>query len=253
MVLSRVISTKGMTARILRAACILGFVGVVWAADNSVPPAANTAIQSQQPPATTVPVQPHSGKQAQSPKLQRRVQPGKLSKPLWSDLSPAQQQALAPLSADWDKLDDFRKQKWLVIANKFQSMKPEEQQRMQNRMRDWVKLTPAQRRAAREAYARTKKLNADQKSTKWQQYQSLPEEEKKKLAAEAEAKRKKRLTHLPRAIATKNKTSIPARAATKPSTSIPAQGKPVGTPSAIPQITTPPSQPVPGPSSSPTK
>ncbi|MGZ5779631.1 MAG: DUF3106 domain-containing protein, partial [Burkholderiaceae bacterium] len=107
----------------------------------------------------------------------------KSAKPLWSDLTPAQQQALAPLSSDWDKIDTLRKQKWLVLANKFPSMKPEEQQRVQDRMREWAKLTPEQRRAARESYARAKKLNADQKSEKWQQYQNLPDEEKKKLAA----------------------------------------------------------------------
>ncbi|HYC42857.1 MAG TPA: DUF3106 domain-containing protein [Noviherbaspirillum sp.] len=112
------------------------------------------------------------------------------SKPLWKELSAPQQQALAPLESEWDILEPVRKNKWLAIANRFGSMKPEEQQRMQERMRDWVKLTPEQRRLARENYVRAKKLNPDEKSAQWEQYQQLPEEEKKKLATDTAAKKK---------------------------------------------------------------
>ncbi len=116
--------------------------------------------------------------------------PAAVAKPRWADLSPAQQQALAPLATEWDSLEAVRKNKWLAIANKFPGMRPEEQQRIQERMRDWVKLTPEQRRLARENYVRAKKLNPDQKSAQWEQYQQLPEEEKKKLATDAAAKKK---------------------------------------------------------------
>ncbi|WP_051566724.1 DUF3106 domain-containing protein [Herminiimonas sp. CN] len=75
----------------------------------------------------------------------------------WSALSAGQQQALAPLAADWDRLDSAHKNKWLAISNKFPSMKPEERSRIQNRMREWVKLSPQQRRIARENYWRNKK------------------------------------------------------------------------------------------------
>jgi hypothetical protein len=103
----------------------------------------------------------------------------------WKELPTAQQQALSPLATEWDKLDSAHKSKWLVIARKFETMKPDEQNRIQERMRAWVALTPDQRRVARESYARTKKLNTVQKSAQWQQYQQLPEEQKKILAAEA--------------------------------------------------------------------
>jgi len=110
--------------------------------------------------------------------------------PRWSELTPAQQQALAPLASEWDKLGGFRKHKWLVIGNRFASMKPAEQRRLQERMRTWAKLTPEQRRLARESYARSKKLNQAQKSAQWRKYQQLPEEQKRKLAADAAASRK---------------------------------------------------------------
>ena len=112
------------------------------------------------------------------------------TKPSWSELTPAQQVALSPLKGEWNTLESVRKQKWLEIANRFSSMQPGEQQRMHDRMRDWVKLTPAQRKVARENYARVKKIDKDQRSAKWEQYQQLPEEQKQKLAADAARKRK---------------------------------------------------------------
>jgi hypothetical protein len=104
-------------------------------------------------------------------------------KPLWRALSPAQQVALQPLQGEWDQMDGVRKQKWLQLAGRFTSMKPEEQQRVHERMREWVKLTPAQRELARETYARTRKIAPGQKTASWESYQQLPEEQKKKLAA----------------------------------------------------------------------
>jgi hypothetical protein len=108
--------------------------------------------------------------------------------PLWQELSAPQKAALAPLANEWDALEVSRKKKWLEIGTRFSSMKPDEQQRVQERMREWAKLTPEQRRVARESFARAKKLDPEQKSAQWQQYQQLPEEQKKKLAADASAK-----------------------------------------------------------------
>jgi hypothetical protein len=100
----------------------------------------------------------------------------------WKSLSPKQQQALQPLAAEWDTLDSIRKRKWLAIGNKYAEMSPAEQERVQTRMRDWIKLTPAQRRSVRESYTSTQKLNADQKSAQWQQYLQLSDEQKQALA-----------------------------------------------------------------------
>lgn len=141
--------------------------------------------------------------------------PQSLAKPRWSDLSPAQKQALAPLESEWADLDAARRKKWLVIGNKFATMTPDEQQRIQDRMRDWVRLTPEQRRIARENYIRAKTLKPDQKSAQWEQYQQLPEEEKKKLAAETPVK--KHVATLPSPAQHKNsKTIPPIKAAPRP-------------------------------------
>lgn len=121
--------------------------------------------------------------------------PAAAAKPLWDELTPAQKDTLSPLAIEWNSFNATQKKKWLAISNKYPSMTPIEKIRLQEQMRDWVKLTPAQRKTARESYSRAKKLDAGQKSTEWEQYQKLPEEQKKKLAEEAAAK--KRVANLP--------------------------------------------------------
>lgn len=143
------------------------------------------------------------------PKPAAPVKPAPLAKPLWTELNPEQQQALAPLAADWDKLDGARKKKWIELTKRYASLTPEQQARMHERMRDWAKLTPEQRRVARESYSRTKRLEPDQKTAQWEEYQQLPDEQKKKLADEAVAR--KRVTNLPPATPDKNKLVPPSK------------------------------------------
>jgi len=148
---------------------------------------------------------------------------------LWNQLTRPQQVALEPLLAEWDELDAARKQKWLEIANRYSSMQPDEQQRVQERMRDWLKLTPEERRLARENYTLSKKLGKNQKSAQWEQYQALPEEEKKKLAADAASK--KQVTNLP------PKTQPKAVAPTKPApTTAPAPTPPLTPAVPVPNV-----------------
>jgi hypothetical protein len=111
------------------------------------------------------------------------------SQPKWRELTPVRQAALAPLATQWDKLEDQRKEKWLVIADKYAKMKPEQQHLMQTRMADWVKLTPEQRRQARISYQNSRTVAAEKKKAEWEEYQHLPEADKKRLAAAAEAKK----------------------------------------------------------------
>lgn len=120
--------------------------------------------------------------------------PVTLVRPLWSELNPMQKQALAPLAGEWDKFPEGRKKKWLEIVNRYAKMKPEEQVRVQERMREWIKLTPEQRMAARENFAKSSLVKPEQKSAQWQQYQQLSPEEKQRLAQEHA--KKKSVTNL---------------------------------------------------------
>jgi hypothetical protein len=105
--------------------------------------------------------------------------------PVWRDLSPSQQQALAPLAAHWDTLNEAQKRKWIALSANFPRMSGEEQAKLHSRMTEWAALSPQQRSIARLNYGAAKKLSPDDKKAKWEAYQALPPEEKKKLAAKA--------------------------------------------------------------------
>lgn len=114
-----------------------------------------------------------------------------LSQPSWSELTAEQKRVLAPLSSEWDSMEGFRRKKWLGIAQRYQSMAPGEQARMQRRMTDWAKLTPDERKRARDKYRSLQKAPAEKKEAvklKWQEYKDLPESEKTRLKTEAARK-----------------------------------------------------------------
>jgi hypothetical protein len=98
----------------------------------------------------------------------------KPAKPAWSELTPGQQQVLAPFAPEWDQWETVRRKKWVGIADRYSKMKPAEQQLLQKRMQEWAKLSPAERKAAREKYLTLKKLPPEQRKQvgrKWQEYQ----------------------------------------------------------------------------------
>jgi hypothetical protein len=98
----------------------------------------------------------------------------KPARPAWSELTPAQQQVLAPLQGEWEQLDTTRRRKWVSIADRYPTMKQAQQQRLLKRMQEWAQLTPDERRAARERYRALKKLPPGQRKEvreKWQEYQ----------------------------------------------------------------------------------
>lgn len=104
--------------------------------------------------------------------------------PTWQQLSAEQREILAPLRRDWDEMENFRRKKWLGIAGRYPQMKVEEQQRMQERMREWVRMPPEQRRQVRDSYKEFQQLPASQKQAvkqKWDAYSNLSEEDKIRL------------------------------------------------------------------------
>ena len=108
--------------------------------------------------------------------------------PSWTDLTQNQRDSLSPLEDEWDGIPPVRKKKWLKIAQRMESMSPEEKARVQERIQLWVNLTPEERREARQNYLSAKKLDVKDKSLQWLEYQNLPEEKKKELAETARKK-----------------------------------------------------------------
>jgi hypothetical protein len=101
----------------------------------------------------------------------------------WNRLSEAQHVALAPFEKIWDSFSDERKQKWLKIASRYHKMSPESQKRLHQRMEEWAKMTPDERKVARENYQVSKSVPLEKREKAWDAYQKLTEEQKKKLAA----------------------------------------------------------------------
>lgn len=110
------------------------------------------------------------------------------AEPAWSALTPAQQRALEPLKPTWDSNDAPRKKKWIEVAERFPQMPPEERQRVQERMAAWAAMSSAERARARVQFQETRRIGAEERQARWQAYQSLPEEERQRLAQVAKSR-----------------------------------------------------------------
>jgi hypothetical protein len=109
------------------------------------------------------------------------------SQPTWTELTPQQQQSLAPLGASWKTLSTAHKQKWIALSANYPTLPAPEKQLLHSRMAEWAALSPQQRTQARLNFAETQKVAPTDKKAKWEAYQALPPEEKRKLAAGATA------------------------------------------------------------------
>ena len=105
------------------------------------------------------------------------------TRPHWSDLSPSEQQALAPLKPQWQTISAAQKRKWLAMSKNFANLPPDEQNKLHARVKEWVQLSPQQRAQARLNFGESAQHSVDHKRAKWEAYQSLSAEEKSKLAA----------------------------------------------------------------------
>jgi hypothetical protein len=110
--------------------------------------------------------------------------------PQWRELSPGQQKILQPLASKWNDLPAERKGKWMALTERYRTLTPADQEKLQGRMSEWAALKPRDRERARFNYAKTKKLSPSERNADWEAYQALSPEEKKLLAAKAAAKPK---------------------------------------------------------------
>ena len=104
------------------------------------------------------------------------------AKPLWRDLSAKQQQALLPLNAHWDGLSEAHKRKWLAVSRNHAQLSAADKATLHSRMTDWAGLSQQQRAQARFNFAEVKQVPADERKAKWEAYQALSPEEKRRLA-----------------------------------------------------------------------
>ena len=132
----------------------------------------------------------------------------------WARLTPAQQQALTPLQRDWSSIDTQRKQKWLELSERMPKLPADERQRIQARMTEWARMTPAERAGARAQFQETRQLTADERQASWLEYQALPDDQRRQLAQQAKP--------VAAAAAAANKPAIAAAGNKLPSAATPA-------------------------------
>jgi hypothetical protein len=110
------------------------------------------------------------------------------TKPAWAELTGDQQQALRPLATSWPTLSEAQKRKWIALSSNYRALPQAEQAKLHSRMTEWIALSPQQRTQARLNFAEAKSLSPDDRKAKWEAYQALSPEEKRKLAAGAAGK-----------------------------------------------------------------
>ena len=110
------------------------------------------------------------------------------TRPTWAELAADQQQALKPLAASWGSMTEAHKRKWLALSGNYRAMPPADQAKLHSRMTEWAALSPQQRTQARLNFAEAKGVPLDERKAKWEAYQALSPEEKRKLAARAPAR-----------------------------------------------------------------
>lgn len=95
----------------------------------------------------------------------------------WSQLSPQEMAALAPVASSWDSMPAKQQEKLLAVAREYQKLSPERQRVLHSRLRSWSRLTSEERQIARDNY---KKIHAlpkqDQTSIRQQWLDSLCQE-----------------------------------------------------------------------------
>lgn len=171
-----------------------------------------------------------------------------LGGPAWSTLNAQQRGVLAPLEREWQSIDPTRKAKWLEVATRFPSMPMPERQRVQERMADWARMTPAERGRARLTFQESKQLSPSEKQRRWDAYQALPDDRRRALADRAkpgvDSVRK------PHAASTPLNAALPKKAApatlVKPVSPTVVQAKPGATTTLMTRPATPPAHQHPG-------
>jgi hypothetical protein len=103
----------------------------------------------------------------------------------WLSLTEAQRQTLAPLEAEWPSIDALRKQKWIALAARFRTLRPDERARITARMAEWARLSPSERGQARLRFEAAREVPAPDRNARWQAYQALPADARQQFAARA--------------------------------------------------------------------
>lgn len=179
---SHTTSTSCRAATYVAAAVLLGLaIGGGWVVTQV------RMAPSAVPAEMSVPVARHGDKRSLSASTHQSLQRTG-SGPVWTELSRAQRDVLAPLQERWNTMGELTKRRWLSLADGFDQLSEDDQDKLRRRMQTWANLSVQQRNQARLNFFSSRQLSADELQSKWDAYQALSEEEKRRLAAKAAPK-----------------------------------------------------------------
>lgn len=138
------------------------------------------------------------------------------SGPSWKELTSAQRTALAPLSGTWGQLTESHKRKWIALAANYAKLPPAEQAKLHSRMSEWAALSPQQRTQARLNFGEAQQVSPDEKRAKWEAYQALPPEDRRKLREGASARRPATAAAAVKPVPPQKLASVPKSASDEP-------------------------------------
>lgn len=185
--MTRVASTSRTAPPRLLIALLLSAAGLCAFAQTPEAASAPEAVASAVMPAPAI--KPTAPKPAAVPTASALA-----PAPTWGSLTPDQRTLLAPLEGDWAGLSASQRSKWLNATPMLATLPAPELARLHERMRDWAKLTPGERRDARVGFQVAKQVDAEQRQAKWEAYQALPPEKRQQLVDKAAARRQAQAT-----------------------------------------------------------
>ena len=103
------------------------------------------------------------------------------AKPDWLDLTKDQQIILLNLKEDWGDLTPDSRIIFLVLTDRILKLDKKNIAIFQQRIQNWSKLSPQERRLARANYLSSLEISQNNKITAWNAYQELSPDEKKLL------------------------------------------------------------------------
>jgi hypothetical protein len=101
----------------------------------------------------------------------------------WRKLHAQQRSALGPLQAQWVDLSANTKEKWLAVAQRMESMRPSDRQRIQSRMTQWASLSPQERGQTRLQFNEARRVAATTRAEQWKRYNELSDADRQQLAS----------------------------------------------------------------------
>ena len=126
--------------------------------------------------------EPRTASPSPSPlSVQRETSLLPLAQPLWTELTGEQQRTLEPFADEWNTWPVAEKRSWLALSDKLPSLDPVKREKMERRIAEWAKLTPEERRLARDAYRLAKERPSDTRVHEWERYRSMTQEQRSVL------------------------------------------------------------------------